>query len=403
VPPNSGTTTYEFSLPSGKGGIAYVYTLAYFGYTATFLAVGYGSLAEFTAGGLSTVDVGTVCGSRTVNGSVANVGATEYATVTLGQSGGYAIPGFGTFPLYQLSNVGIGPQDLFAGRFALSGTTVGLNKVILRRALSPADNSTLAPLDFDAEGFVPVSANVTVTGLGADSGFVASQFAARPGSGLIQAGGVLSEFSYRAASGAQPYAAIPLAQLDANDIQYLDVSTGGATAGRGTFQYFRNPLNQTIALGPYLNTPTVTKLVTAPNARPRVQLASQPEYNRSISIVFTQSTLSGAVLVGATPGYYGGVPATWDLTMPDLSAAAGWNSAWGLQDGTPIDWAVLAEGGTILGLDLTITDGSRSMFATQSSSAPLNVRALRTGLDGFVPGRRLLDAFRFQAGAPSPR
>ena len=120
-----------------------------------------------------------------------------------------------------------------------------------------------------------------------------------------------------------------------------------------------------------------------------------------IATVFAQSTLNGAVTVSATAGYYGSAPATWDVTMPDLSAAAGWNSAWGLQDGTPIDWAVLAEGGASPWLDLSFIDGSKSQGATKSSSTPLNVRALRTGLDGFVLGRHLLDALWSRAGAPS--
>ncbi len=396
VLPNSGTTTYEFSLSSGKGGLAFVYSLNILATTSTYLYVAYGSLANFTPQGYNSADVGRVCGSRTVNGTVANVGASEQAIVILGETAAPATPS------YQLRNVGVGPQDLFAGRGAFSGTAFALNKVILRRALSPPDNSTLALLDFDADGFVPTSANVTVTGLGADSAVVSSLFTARLGSGLLEAGGVLNSFVYRAASGAQPYAAIPLAQLTTNDIQYLIAGATRANGGRDAWVYFRTPLNQTLALGPDLNTPTVTKLVTAPNARPRVQLASQTEYNRVIVALFTQSTLNGGVFVEATPGYYGGVPATWDVTMPDLSAAAGWNSAWGLQDGTPIEWSVLAQGGALLGGDLGATDGSTSQDATKSSSTPLNVRALRTGLDGFVLGRRLLDAFRFRAGAPSP-
>jgi hypothetical protein len=401
VLPNSGTTTYEFSLPSGKGGIAYVYSLTVSNITFTFLDVGYASAAEFTAGGLSTVDIGRVCGSRTVNGTVANVGATEQATVSLGQSQAFAIPGVGTFPLYQLSNVGVGPQDLFAERVAFSGATFASNKVILRRSLSPADNSTIALLDFDAEGFVPASANVTVTGLGADSAFVSSGFTTRLGSGVIAPGLVLSEISYGAASGAQPYSAIPLAQLNANDFQHLDAgTTTGTNGGRVASVYFRNPLNQTLVLGPDLNTPTVTKLVTAPNARPRVQLASQTEYNRQFDAVFGQSTRNGGVIVGATAGYYGSAPVTWDVTVPDLSAAAGWNSAWGLQDGTPIDWSVLAQGGASPWLDLSFTDGSRLQAASKSSSTPLTAIARRAGMDGFPWDRRLLNALRSRAGSP---
>jgi hypothetical protein len=400
VLPNSGTTTYEFSLASGRGGIAYVYNVVVFTYTFTYLSVGYASSAEFTAGGLSTVNIGRVCGSRTVNGTVANVGASEQASVSLGQSQTGATPGAGTFPSYQLMNVGDGPQDLFAQRATSSGGTSAANKVVVRRGLSPADNSTIPLLDFDAEGFVPASANVTVTGLGSDSAVVSSLFATQVGSGLIQAGVVLGQILYGAASGAQPYVAIPSDQLNANDFQYVTVGTTGAGAGRSAAVYFRNPLDQTIALGPDLSTPTVTKLVTAPNARPRVQLASQTEYNREFGAVFVQSTRNGGVLVSATAGYYGGTPATWDVTVPDLSAAAGWNPAWGLQDGTPIDWAVAAQGGASPSLDLSFTDGSKLLFATKRSSTPLNLSAMRIGPGGSPWDRRLLDALRSRVGSP---
>ena len=209
----------------------------------------------------------------------------------------------------------------------------------------------------------------------------------------------LSQTFYGAAS--QSYRAIPLAQLNATDFEGLGALAQRANRNRTASLYFRNPLNQTLALGPDLNTPVVTNLVTAPNARPRVQLASQPEYNSSVLAAFAQSTLQRGVTVTVEPGYYGGAPASWDVTMPDLSAAAGWNSAWGLQDGTPIDyWAVSAQGGLTLGL--ATIDGSFRQ-AGISSSTPPTLRALRTGLDGFVLGRRLLDAFRFQAGAPSLR
>src|SRR6266705_1387307 len=101
VLPNSGTTTYEFSLSSGKGGLAFVESLNILATTFTYLYVAYASLADFTPQGYSSVDVGRVCGSRTVNGSVANVGASEQAIVTLGETATGVTPGFGTFPLYQ--------------------------------------------------------------------------------------------------------------------------------------------------------------------------------------------------------------------------------------------------------------------------------------------------------------
>jgi len=372
VLPNAGTTTYEFSLASGKGGLALVDTNA----TYPSVDVRYESLAEFTA--QLSGDLGPLCRSltRTVNGSVAHVGPTEQAEVSLGFSFADVTPGSGAFPLFQLTNVGDNPLDLVATRGGFTEFAYAVDKVIVRRALSPADNGTLLQLDFDAEGFVPDSANVTVTGLGADSLTLVS-------STYLEVGGEeaslasLSLTFFGAAS--QSYRAIPLAQLNANDFQLLGALALSANRNRTAGLSFRNPLNQTLALGPDLNTPVVTKLVTAPNARPRVQLASQPEYNSSVLAFFAQSTLQRSVAVTAEPGYYGGAPATWDVTVPDLSAAAGWNSAWGLQDGTPIDyWGVSAQGGLTLGI-ATIDSPFRQ--AGISSSTPLAQSALRSPPD----------------------
>jgi hypothetical protein len=388
VLPTSGTT-YQFSFGSGKGGVAVVDTIG----TGTSLNVTYATVADFT-GLAATANFGG-CGAKTVNGTVANVALTETAVASLGFSFAFVIPAISSS--FQLLNVADGPQDLIGVR---SDATFVANKVIIRRALNPANNSTLAVLDFDAEGFVPASANVTVTGLGLDTAGVSSVFVGAGGSAF---GAIGSIPQYVAASGAQPYAAIPLAQLNANEFQQLSafaLAAGDPNRDRSAGVYFRSPVNQAIALGPALNTPTVTKVVTAPNARPRVQLLSQAQYNRFFSASFTQSSLNKDVSLDATAAYFGGTPGTWDVTMPDLSAAAGWNSAWGLQDGTPIDWTVAAEGGASPSFDGTITDGSTSQSASVSSATPLTVRALRAGADPFTAQRRLLDVLRDQLRSP---
>ncbi len=48
-----------------------------------------------------------------------------------------------------------------------------------------------------------------------------------------------------------------------------------------------------------------------------------------------------AVYVWASAAYFGGLPPTWDLSMPDLSAA-GYLSTYGIQTGVPLHWYVSA-------------------------------------------------------------
>ena len=279
LPTTVGGSTYQFTFASGRGGVARVDTIG----TSTDLSVVYGTVAEFTSYAASANFGG--CGAKTVNGSVANVAVTEAANVSLGFSPTIVIPALSTS--FQLTNVADGPQDLVGVR--ADATTFAANKVILRRALNPANNSTLPVLDFNAEGFAPVSPNVTVTDLGTDEARITALFTGVRGSAF----GLLSLItSYTAASGAVPYGAIPLAQLNANEFQQLSAlasAPGSSTSDRTAAVYFRSPVNQTLALGPVLSTPTVTKLVTAPNARPRVQLAGQAEYNRLFQALYDQS------------------------------------------------------------------------------------------------------------------
>ncbi len=376
VVPNAGTSTYEFTFTSGQGGIAVVHTENGFNELNVFYAIG----AEFS--GLGTVNLSS-CGSRTVRGTVApNLAATELAFVTLGSSSATTGPALSGFPAYVLNDVLQGSLDLVA---AVSDATFHTRKIILRRAVDIATGNTLAVLDFEAaEAFMPATANVTVTGLGTDEATVYVTYTGLSDSSFAV---VSSNSSYTSSSGAAPYLAIPAANLNTGELQQLqavalDASDYTPTADRESAVYFHDVADKTIALGPALSTPTVTEVVTAHNARPRVQLQGQTEYNRLLRANFAQNDVQRLASILVTAGYFGGEPATWDVTLPDLSATTGWNSAFGLQDGVAIDWGVNAQGGASRFLDGNPADGSAFQSATSSSAVPLMVRGARTGTDG---------------------
>lgn len=366
----------------------------------TDLNVVYGTAAEFTAlGGTANLEG---CGTKDVNGTVANVGASEIASISLGFSSTSTFPGNPgppAFPAFVLHDVAEGSLDLVATRADLA--TLTGNKAIIRRNQNILNNGSLASLDFNAEGFVPGTANVTVTGLGSDQASVISSFAGVYGS---KANGTLSIIqSYTSASGAQPFAAVPLLQLVALELNQLTVFAPDAAnsfAARTAGVYFRTPADKTIAVGPAISTPTVTKLVTAPNARPRVQLASQPLYNRLINASYQQANGRDAN-VFATAGYFGAAPATWDITLPDLSGAAGWSTTWGLLDGTGIEWTVSVQGGAVQFLDAnSIIDGDTFRSASIRSSSPLNLGGARAAPDSYSIATQLHEALREQNRSP---
>ena len=372
VLPTSGSS-YTFNFTSGTGGVAIVDTVG----TGFDLSVFYASVTDFQRLG-SNISFGG-CGAKTVSGTVANVPATDVATVSLGSSSTIVIAALTS--AFQLQGVPDGPQDLFSAR--ASGTTFNADRIILRRNQNIANNGTIPVLDFNAaEAFLAGTANVTVANLGTDDASILALFL---GDGSTF--GITSTVAdYTAASGAVPYSAVPGGNLVAGELQQLLAVASSAAnlfVSRSSATYFAAPANRTLTMGPALSTPTVTKVVTAPNARPRVQLPSQAEYNRLVTAAYDQDGLNRGATIAATAGYFGTAPATWDLTIPDFTGVSGWNPTWGLQDGTGIDWSVTADGGTILFLDPTIPDGSTTQSATRSSQTPLAIRSARASQDRY--------------------
>jgi hypothetical protein len=69
-----------------------------------------------------------------------------------------------------------------------------------------------------------------------------------------------------------------------------------------------------------------------------------------------------------TKGYVGGTPATWDVTIPDVSGVDGFQSAWMLESGVATSWSLevaQADLGTALHFPiLTARDGQTVQLAT---------------------------------------
>jgi hypothetical protein len=358
---SSGNNAYSFTLNSARGGIATVDTIG----TGFELTVTYATAAEMAAFGPALNN--DACGSKTVNGTFTNVSTTQSLFVTLGSAsvnrGGAA--GTGTF---QLTSVPSGALDLMATRMVNS--TRRLDRMILRRNVDIANNGSLPVLDFSAaESFAPATANVTVANVSPDTGIIVTAFNGLRGNafGFMQA-----ILRYLPGSGAVGYDVIPAARLNAGELQQLYVAAIGANnqpANRISGVFLTGPTDITLTLGPALGNPTVTRATDAPYARPRVQLAVQSDYSRALFLDFAQSALNRTGSVTATGAYTAG--AAWDITVPDLSGAAGWQNTWALQPGTPFDWGISAIGGGVYLLDPTITPGTLFKSATRESSAPV--------------------------------
>jgi hypothetical protein len=341
TPGQSGT--YVFNIASGRGGIAFV--LSSDG-TSSGLTVQYGTQPELNAAGFGCGG-STVVPTKSVNGSVANVGAAEQAWVSLAGSTAFVVPLAGN--TFSLTGVLDRPSDLIASRIETSvgagGITTIMNKGIIRRDQNPANNSTLAVLDFNAaEAFTPVTGNVTINNLSEAMSQVSSGYFTANGSfGLLyqETGG---------AAGNRQYYGIPANVQRSTDLHVLTVAgmtlQGSALSLRSSTLVFRDVADRTITLGPTLANLAVTSVATTPNARLRAVYPIAAQYGNFWVIAYVQQAGSSGrtVTVQSSQGYLAGAT-TFDVTIPDFSALADWQTSWGLGSGA-VDWVFSAIGWT---------------------------------------------------------
>jgi hypothetical protein len=347
--------TYSFDV-SNRGGIAYVTQTG----TSYDLTVVYGTAAELTTGGTSPCTV-FPSGTKHLTGTVAGLSPTGGAFVSLGSVFQFDIGAVSQS--FAFDSLPVGPLNLDASRFALdltSGSIAAPDKIILRRGVNYPNNSAIPALDFNgAEAFAPATATLSIANLGADSAAV----------GVSYFTGVfgLGAFTFNIGGATQTYAGIPTAQLQAGDLHSLFVSASpnnDDTSSRGLITYFRTVSNRTATLGAALSTPTVTSIAGAPYVRLRTQFASQSTYGQRATVDYSQTDRTATITM--TSGYAGGTPATWDLSIPDLSAA-GFNPTWALRAGGRTTWDVSAFGGNFLQFISGLpTDGATVQYAMKS-------------------------------------
>ena len=352
--------TFAFNVPT-RGGIAYVTQTG----TNYDLTVVYGTAAELIAGGqqrCTTLPRGT----KRLTGSVAGVAATDFASVSLGGSSEILVGGQTTFTL---DSVPEGSLNLLASRSAIDLATFSLtpNRLILRRGVNYANNAVIPTLDFNgSESFAPATANLTINGAGTDTAFVATTFftGAFNLSGF-GTGGVFFNF------GSSPlrYAGVPTERLQAGDMHALVAFAnvrGDSTSSRGIYSFVRTITDRSVTIGPAPSAATVTAITSTPYLRLRATAASQASYNAGASVSFTQATRTANISV--TPGYVGSAPATWDLSVPDLTAA-GFDASWGLRPATRTDWAFSTYGGNFLAFIGGVpAEGTTFNFASKTGS-----------------------------------
>jgi hypothetical protein len=309
------------------------------------LNIFYGSQTELNGAGTTRCLPGA---GKTVNGTVAGLTASgttqQSASISLGPSSASASPAQTSF---SLKNVPDGNLDLIAGRTTttISGTdfSFALDKLIIRRGVNAAANSTLPVLDFgSAEAFDPVQANLTIANLGTDIAASLTYYVTGGGTGTT--GAALFTLPFPSA-GPFKYLGVPAAKQAAGDLHVVTAlafpSLTATDQIRAAALYFKDPTDRTITLGPALTAPTVTATPTTPYVRFRATGPIQTQYNQSISVSFSQSntTIARTVSISASAAYLAGLT-TYDFQVPDFTGVAGWDNNWGPKAGIQTTWSV---------------------------------------------------------------
>jgi hypothetical protein len=348
--------TFTFPV-GGSGGVALVTPSGQGFSTSVF----YGSRAELTA-----VALGDQCGglhasvgTRRLTGSLSGI-ATNSAFVSVGgASTQLQIPQGLSFTLDQVPS---GPRDLIAAAINVNpGIPAAYPRMILRRDV--AYTTTIPQLNFSGpEWFTPIARTIATNNLGTDHSSVEVSFATANGSSapyLNEDGG----------PNAVRFLGMPDSLLQPGDLHAVSIFAApvNGASGRLAIVLHRSVVADTVTFGPPLNQPTVTSLGTSPYLRLRAQVASQAEYNGGATADFSQNANTVDVVI--TTGYVGSVPATWTIDVPDLTAA-GYDPAWGAKTGSPVDWQVVALGGSFLPLlGATPVDGMRITAALAGNTS----------------------------------
>jgi hypothetical protein len=297
--------------------------------------------------------------TRTLNGSVTGLGATDQVSIAMG--GGSANASTATSLTFQLENVLNGPSDLIAVRNSFTlGPPPALTPlgVIIRRGLNIADQGTIPVLDFGAaEAFAPQTAAITLANLGGDTPIVTLGY---------QTPTTVAGLSTSLSGGtAHTVHGIPAARQDATDLHQLTALAAAGQAGdaRGHLMWFKTLADKTVTLGPVLTAPTIASLGNAPYPRYSSSGPIQAEYDDGFSLVATQVAGTGrAWSITATRGYF--AAATYTLLMPDMSAA-GYLALWALQVGAQATLNTSAYGFSGNGFTQPQVEGGFGDFATR--------------------------------------
>jgi hypothetical protein len=164
------------------------------------------------------------------------------------------------------------------------------------------------------------------------------------------------------------------------DVHSLTVTISNSTGTYDLLSRYTQPSAQPeIDLGPMVSAPTLDQLATSPYLRLRARIPAQPaDYPLALAASFYQSTgptTLKVVGVTTTARFLGGVPGTWELSIPDFPSSSGFDAAWGLTPGA-YEWDVSGSSGDLAALLRTEPLAPATLVSATRSSVPAPMLAI---------------------------
>jgi hypothetical protein len=333
---NGAYTTFHGDFTANRGAVARAAALPG---DLTSLSITYGAPAEL---GLvsDTAFQCTADALRTLNGTVAGLGANDVALVAVGHS----ILDFTNLELgstWQLRGALAGPQEFLATRGTRVNGVVSLTKMILRRSPELPDGATLPAFDFEsAEAFQPAVRTVTFAG---NDG---SAVTAYTGLRTAHSNNFLTFLAGGGATATSPYYAIPGSQLEDGELQSLGATSAPVgNVVRSAIVYFRTPVDRTLTFGAVPSAPALDVVSTTPTVRLRARFAGQADYDRYTSINFQQGNTVVSLSMSRA---YATIAGGYELVVPELTSVPDFDPRWALRRGTQVLWTTARVGGSFV-------------------------------------------------------
>jgi hypothetical protein len=267
-------------------------------------------------------------GTRLMSGTAKRVAESDDMFIGMGSRFEFLLPGSTSFSLLGLRP---GPMDLVS---VLVPADAGRDRlIIVRHDIDVVEAGVIPLLDFTSAEARPFATSTITTqgiGVGAQLTSFVDYRSAR--------GTRVAVASATSTSGAVQIGSVSPSQLGTGDQHRVELVAVEGAAERRHIYHRNAPGDSTIAFAPPLSAITVDTVATSSSLRPRVRVASQPEYASLAHAVFTQTagSVTRTVVIMTTSGYTDGRPATWELEVPDLTRIADFPSWWSLQAGTPL-------------------------------------------------------------------